>query len=82
MGQGDISPDRVPTGSVTVDESDEEDAMSEVLPLPSPLGPLPKRVCTENIESPCTKITESEAQMAVAMTEYFQEQRKVYEQVS
>lgn len=31
---------------------------------------------------PCTSINETEARMSVVLTEYFQQQRKVYEQVS
>ena len=58
-------------------------------PLPPPLSldgectaPVGREDHIPNVQSPSTFITEEEARMAVALTEYFQEQRRVYEQVS
>ena len=58
-------------------------------PLPPPLSldvevtaPVGGEDSIPNVQSPSTFITEEEARMAVALTEYFQEQRRVCEQVS
>ena len=78
-----------PQTSTTSDTSDAESEdlipMSDSPVIPLPGLPFPKRVCTDNIAlspSISANITENEARMAVALTEYFQEQCKVYEQVS
>ena len=48
----------------------------------SPTLPFPVDAVENTNPGPSAYINEEEARMAVALTEYFQEQRKVYEHVS
>lgn len=62
------------TDEPALSPSDDEQSALDLYPAPSDPS-----LSVE--QHPDAQISEEEAQMAVALTEYFQEQRKVYEQV-
>ena len=62
----------------SIPEFPEEEEIPE---LPPPVGGESSGTQKPSMDGPSMLITEEEARMAVALTEYFQEQRKAYEQV-
>lgn len=69
-------------GGATIDDGERSGSVSPLAPpFRSEESFLSARIeC--GADRPCDTISEEVAQKAVALTEYFQEQRKVYEQVS
>lgn len=55
-----------------------EDSGSDISSLPPPITDEEQ----EHNFKPSSSISEDEAEMSVALTQYFQDQRKVFEQVS